>query len=254
MSRQAAFRQLAAAVVSIALVEAACGGGSTPDTLTTTTTVTTTTASAPTVTLAPTVLAFAGAGTGTQTTVLTNSGSADLTIASITITGNFTQTNDCPSAVTVGGTCTISVTFLPVAATFPSASTGSVIITDNAASSPHAVALSGPIVTAATAVLSPGSLTFGNQAVGTTSASQTITLTNPLNGAATVPLGIRSIDTDGDFRVVQTTCGSSLPAGGSCAVSVAFVPTAAGARTGRLIVIDNAPVNLSLVSLAGSGI
>lgn len=253
MFRQAAFRQLAAVVVSLALVDAACGGGSTPDTLTTTTTVTTTTTSAPTVTLAPTTLAFT-ASTGAQTVVLTNSGSADLTIASITTAGNFTQTNDCPSTVAVGGTCTINVTFLPVAATFPASSTGSVIITDNAANSPRAVALSGPIVTTATAVLSPGSLTFGSQAVGTTSASQTVTLTNPLNGAATLPLGIRSIDTDGDFRVVQTTCGSSLPAGGSCAVSVAFVPTAAGARTGRLIVIDNAPVNLSLVSLAGSGI
>jgi hypothetical protein len=253
MFRQAGFGQLAGVIISLVLVDAACGGGSTPDTLTTTTTVTTTTSSAPTVTLAPTTLAFASANAGAQTVVLTNSGAADLTIARITTAGNFTQTNDCPPAVGVGGTCTISVTFLPVAATFPAASTGSVIITDNAAGSPQAVALSGPIVTAATAVLSPGSLTFGSQAVGTTSASQTVTLTNPLNGAATVPLGIRSIDTDGDFRVVQTTCGSSLPGGSSCAVSVAFVPTAAGARTGRLIVIDNAPVNLSLIPLTGSG-
>ena len=109
------------------------------------------------------------------------------------------------------------------------------------------------LIPAATAVLVPGSLTFGNQIVGTTSSPQTVTLTNPLNGAATVALGIRSIETDGDFRVVQTTCGSSLPAGASCTVSVAFAPTATGSRTGRLIVIDNAPISLSLVPLSGSG-
>jgi hypothetical protein len=74
-----------------------------------------------------------------------------------------------------------------------------------------------------------------------------------LNGAATVALGIRSIEADGDFQVVQTTCGSSLPAGGSCAVSLVFIPTVAGARTGRLIIIDDAPINLSVIALSGSG-
>ena len=252
MFRQVGFGQLAGVLISLAMVDAACGGGSTPDTLTTTT-ITTTTTSAPSVTLAPTTLAFS-ASTGAQTVVLTNSGTAELTIASIGVSGNFTQANDCPSTVAVGGTCTISATFLPLASTFPAASTGSVFITDNAANSPQTVGLSGPIVTAANAVLVPGSLTFGSQMVGTTSSLQTVTLSNPLNGAATVPLGIRSIETDGDFRVVQTTCGSSLPAGSSCAVSVAFVPTAAGARTGRLIVIDNAPISLSLIPLSGSGV
>lgn len=55
-----------------------------------------------------------------------------------------------------------------------------------------------------------------------------------------------------DFQVVQTTCASSLPAGDTCTVSVVFMPTAAGARTGRLIIIDNAPINLSIVALSGS--
>ena len=107
-------------------------------------------------------------------------------------------------------------------------------------------------MTAPTATLNPGSLIFGSQPVGTTSSPQTVTLANPLNGAATVALAIRSIETDGDFQVVQTTCGSSLPAGGSCAMSVVFMPTAAGARTGRLIIVDNAPINLSIVALSGS--
>jgi hypothetical protein len=251
MFRKTRIRQLAGVGLSLALLDAACSGDSTPVTPTTTTT-TTIPASAPSVTLTPATLAFASASAGIQTVVLTNSGTADLEIASITTSGNFMATNDCPSAISVGATCTISVTFLPLAATFPSASAGSVIITDNAAGSPQSVGLSGPPVTAATAILTPGSLTFESQTVGTTSSPQTVTLANPLNGAATVALAIRSIETDGDFQVVQTTCASSLPAGDTCTVSVVFMPTAAGARTGRLIIVDNAPINLSIVALSGS--
>ena len=251
MFRQTRIRQLTGVGLSLALLDVACSGDSTPVTPTTTTT--TSSASAPTVTLTPATLAFASASAGIQTVVLTNSGTADLEIASITTNANFMATNDCPSAISVGATCTISVTFLPLAATFPSASSGSVIITDNAASSPQSVGLSGPPVTAANATLTPGSLIFGSQTVGTTSSPQTVTLANPLNGAATVALAIRSIETDGDFQVVQTTCGSSLPAGDTCAVNVVFMPTAAGARTGRLIIVSNAPINLSVIALSGSG-
>ncbi len=240
---------LAGVVLSLALVDVACGSQSTPVTPTSTTSAT----SAPTVTVTPATLAFASASTVVQTVMLTNTGTAELDIASIAATGNFMETNDCPSAIVVGAACTISATFLPLTATFPSASAGVVIITDNASNSPQTVPFSGPSVTTATAVLSPGSLTFGSQIVGTTSSAQTVTLANLLNGSATVALGIRSIGTDGDFQVVQTTCGSSLPAGGSCAVIVVFTPTAAGARTGLLTVVDNAPVSLSIIPLSGSG-
>jgi sugar lactone lactonase YvrE len=97
--------------------------------------------------------------------------------------------------------------------------------------------------------LSPTSLSFGNQTVGTTSAAQTATLTN--TGSAT--LTINSIGASGDFSET-TECGSSVPAGGSCTISVTFTPTAAGTRTGTLTVSDNAPGSPQTVSLSGTGI
>ena len=82
--------------------------------------------------------------------------------------------------------------------------------------------------------LSASTLTFTNQAVGSTSAAQTVTLNNTGNGA----LAIASIAASGDFAQTNT-CGSSVAASASCTISVTFVPTVAGARGGTLTITDN---------------
>ncbi len=102
------------------------------------------------------------------------------------------------------------------------------------------------------ASVSPASLIFGNQDVGSTSPPQTVTLSN--TGAA--PLSVSSIGASGDFAETNN-CGSSVAAGGSCAINVTFTPTAIGTRTGTLTVTDNSNgVNGSqqMVSLTGTGI
>src|ERR1022692_1587245 len=82
----------------------------------------------------------------------------------------------------------------------------------------------------ATATVKPATLTFSGQAVGSTSASQSVTLTNS-GGAA---LSITSIAVtganSGDFTQTNT-CGNSVPAGANCSISVAFTPTVSGRRT-----------------------
>jgi hypothetical protein len=93
---------------------------------------------------------------------------------------------------------------------------------------------------------SPGALSFGSVATGTTSAAQTVTVANPTGSAASVS----SISASGDFSQTNT-CGSSITAGGSCTVSVKFAPTATGTRTGSLTV--NAGGVTSTVSLTGTG-
>jgi parallel beta-helix repeat protein len=93
---------------------------------------------------------------------------------------------------------------------------------------------------------SPSALSFGSVATGTTSAAQTVTVSNPTGSAASVS----SIAATGDFSQTNT-CGSSIAANGSCAVSVKFAPTAAGTRTGTLTV--NAGGVTNTVSLTGTG-
>jgi Abnormal spindle-like microcephaly-assoc'd, ASPM-SPD-2-Hydin len=99
------------------------------------------------------------------------------------------------------------------------------------------------------ATLNPTSLTFASQNVGTTSAAQTITLTN----SGTAALSITSIAASGDY--VQTnTCGTSVAAGANCTISVKFTPTAAGTRTGTITVTDNASGSPQTASLMGTGV
>lgn len=209
---------------------------------------------APSVSFNPTNLNFASQLTGTssasQPVVLTNSGSAALTITSITATGDFSQTNNCPGSLGVAATCTINVTFTPTASGVRS---GSISVADNAAGSPQTVALSGTGVTPTpTAILSAASIPFSNQSVGTTSGSQTISLSN--TGTAT--LAIASIVVNGDFART-TTCGATLGVGLSCNISVTFTPTVAGLRNGTLTVTDNSggvAGSTQTASLSGTGI
>jgi Protein of unknown function (DUF1573) len=106
---------------------------------------------------------------------------------------------------------------------------------------------SGSTVTVSTSSLDLNGST-GGQTVGTTSAPQTLTLTN--NG--TTPLAIASITASGDFAETNT-CGSSLAPGASCTITVTFTPTAAGSRTGVVTITDNASSSPQIVALSGTG-
>jgi Abnormal spindle-like microcephaly-assoc'd, ASPM-SPD-2-Hydin len=217
-----------------------------------------------TVTLTPTTLTFASQAVGTtsasQTSTLRNTGTGPLTIASIAIagtnSGDYPQTTTCPispSTLAVNAACTISVTFKPTAT---GTRTANVAVTDNASGSPQRLTLSGTGATAAPAVsFSPTSLGFGSQAVGTSSAAQTVTLTNSGNAALTITaIGLGGTNA-GDFGQT-TTCPispSTLAAGANCTLSVSFSPTASGNRTANISVTDNAGGSPQTVPLTGTG-
>ncbi|MCL5098174.1 MAG: choice-of-anchor D domain-containing protein [Candidatus Omnitrophica bacterium] len=101
--------------------------------------------------------------------------------------------------------------------------------------------------------VTPASLAFGNQIVATTSAPQTLTVSN--SGGA--PLTINSITITGanftDFAQTNA-CGASLAGGANCTISVTFTPMTAGARTANLSIGTSDPLNPTLtVALSGSG-
>jgi hypothetical protein len=112
-----------------------------------------------------------------------------------------------------------------------------------------------PTPTSAPAVtFAPTSLTFAAQAIGTTSAPQTITITNSGNA----PLFINSAQTRGanplDFTQVNDGCsGLTLAAGTSCSVAITFTPTASGTRSATFILTDNAANSPQTVPITGTG-
>jgi hypothetical protein len=95
---------------------------------------------------------------------------------------------------------------------------------------------------------SPASVSFGSEAVGSTSSAQTVTVSN----SGTVAASVSSVSASGPFSQTNT-CGSSIAAGGSCTVSVKFAPTASGAATGSLSVASSAPGSPLTVALSGTG-
>ncbi|GIM89612.1 choice-of-anchor D domain-containing protein [Paractinoplanes toevensis] len=95
--------------------------------------------------------------------------------------------------------------------------------------------------------ISPSTLGFGTVATGSTSAAQTVTVTN--SGSAAAP--VSAVSLTGDFAQTNT-CGSSIAAGGSCAVTVRFAPTATGSRTGNLTVTAAGITNT--IPLSGTGV
>ncbi|PYV23067.1 MAG: hypothetical protein DMG24_14955 [Acidobacteria bacterium] len=208
----------------------------------------------PAVTLTSSSLSFSnqtiGVTSAAQTVALKNIGSASLTISSISVTGSdngdfaLAISGTCPvggGSLSVGANCTIDVTFTP---TTTGSRAASVSIVDNAVGSPHVVSLSG----LGTAVsLSPTSLTFAGQNVGTTS-SQYVTLTN--HGSAS--LSVTSATATGDFSALKE-CPPSIKSQASCRILVQFKPTQTGTRTGTLTITDSDPGSPQLVALTGTG-
>ena len=200
------------------------------------------------VTASPGALSFGSVVTGTtsaaQTVTVSNPTGSAAAVSSIAASGDFSQTNTCGSSIAANGSCTVSVKFAPTAT---GSRTGS--LTVNAGGVTNTVSLSGtgtapgPVLDAA-----PASLSFAGTVVGSSSAAQTVTVTNSGTSAASVS----GVTATGDFS--QTNNCSSVATGSSCTVTVTFKPTASGTRTGTLTVTSNANNSPTTVSLTGSGI
>jgi hypothetical protein len=206
-------------------------------------------AAAPAVTLAPVSLTFTSQAVDTpspsQTVTLTNSGAGPLTITSIATTGDYSQTNTCGSSVAAGANCAITVVFTPIAT---GTRHGTVVVTDNATTSPQSVNLTGTGATPSL-VFAPTNLSFGNQALNTTSAVKTVKLTNGTG----VKLTISKIAASAGFSQTNS-CGTGGGAGGTCVIAVTFTPTSSGTISGTITITDSATSSPQMVPLTGVGI
>lgn len=100
--------------------------------------------------------------------------------------------------------------------------------------------------------LTPTSLTFASQAIGSTSAPQSITVAN--TGSASLFINSAAVPNTLDFTEVQDGCsGLTLAAGTNCSVSITFSPTASGTRSAAFTLTDNAAGSPHTVPLTGTG-
>jgi trimeric autotransporter adhesin len=199
-----------------------------------------------------------GASAATQTLTVTNTATANaagqsaaLSITGVTVTGanaaDFTQTNTCPASLAAAATCTITVKFSPAAVGARAANVAIASNASNAAS--YVVGLSGTGTAAPTPAMTPSvtTLAFGNQ-LSTTSATQSVTITNTGSADLTVTKAVASNAT----FTVANLCTAAVAPNGTCIINVTFTPTAAGAISGSLT-ISGTNVTDAIVSLSGTG-
>jgi len=164
----------------------------------------------------------------TQAISVSNTGNTALGLTGISASAQFSQTNNCPASLAVGGTCTVNVAFAPTAV---GNQTGTLTVTTAAGS--YSTSLAGTGLQAIL-VASPTSLAFGTQQTGTT-ATKSFTLTNSGNIAAT------SLAINVPTAYSQTSnCGTSLAANAACTVQVTFNPPAVTAYNGTVSVTSSA--------------
>jgi hypothetical protein len=99
-------------------------------------------------------------------------------------------------------------------------------------------------------IFNPNSLSFGNQAVGSTSPLQILTLRNVGSEALDIE---RIFTTPGRDFHQSSTCTKPLGPGESCTITLTFTPTKRGPRNGFVLIIDNATPEEEQIPLTGNG-
>ena len=188
-----------------------------------------TAALAPAVGLAPAMLAFGsqtvGVASSSQAVVLTNTGTANLSLTAIAITGtnsaDFAPTSNCGATLASTAQCTVNVTFTP---SLTGAESAALQFTDNAAGSPQAVALTGTGVVTVTPGYSIAASPTALSIAQGQSASTTLTVT-PVGGmTGTLAFSCTGLPAHADCvfaptQVVMT--GNNVPASVTLTVNTA---------------------------------
>jgi hypothetical protein len=203
--------------------------------------------------------AAVGSATPVQKVTVYNTGRSAATLGGISATGGFTVTADPakPCGTSLNGAnptdpgmwCQVDVSY-----TAPTSgiTTGTLTIPNSQPGGPTTVQLvgtDGGTVVHTPVSANPGSLAFGNVAVGSTTAAKTVTVSNPGTTAAT----LSSITVSGPYAQTNS-CGGTLAAGASCTVSVTFTPTAGGLQTGTLAIANSTTSTPVGTTLSGTGV
>ena len=210
--------------------------------------------SSPAAQLSPTSLAFGvqviNTTSSSRAVTLSNTGNSTLSITSIAFTGTNAarlRSNDNLRRDPGGGRELQHQRDLPAGGN--RFSHREPVGNRQCSGSPHAIPLTG---TGTAVTVSPTSLAFSNQAVGTTSAARTVTVTDSGTTALTA-VGISFTGTNATDFAQTNTCGTSVAAGGSCTINVTFTPLVQGSRTASLRIADSDPTSPQLVTLTGTG-
>jgi len=185
-----------------------------------------------------------------QGATVSNNSTGEITVNGITVSGPFTSaSNKLPTTLNPGESLTFNLIFKPSASGVAS---GNLTINSTAENSPSVVNLNGTGVSTpapGNLAISPSSLSFGTEPVSSSSAAQSILVSN--NGAGSVT--ISSVGVSGPFTVTGGTAPVTLNSGQTMTLKATFSPSAAGAASGNLTINSTDGNSPATVTLSGTG-
>jgi len=206
------------------------------------------------VSISPAALAFGNQVVNTtsnaQTVTVTNTGSSTLVISNVSVSpSQFAFTGPTSTTISPGASVTYSVSFTPSLAQ-PYSGTLAFTANTNAPSVPLSGTGVPPAGSPPQVSISPASLSFGNQLINTTSAAQSVTVSN--TGGSNLVISSATISPS---QFVFTGPSSTTVAPGANVVyNVTFTPTALQLFSGSLALNTNAtPANYT-VPQSGTGV
>ncbi len=194
-------------------------------------------------TSAATTFTVAVSGAAGNVTAVTSSKASEFAVTGGTCTPS--------KSLAAGNSCTVTVTFAP-AATGSRSATLSVMTDGSPATLTASLSGTGAGSTPAAGQLSFASTqSLGSQKVGTQGSTVLIPITN-IGGAAVTISSVASSNAT-EFPITSNTCTTTIAAGGSCSIGVAFKPSAAGARSSNLTVTSDGTGSPQKTTLSGTG-
>ncbi len=184
--------------------------------------------------------------------IISNTGTATLSITQVTETGSPTFSVSgfsLPLNIGAGQQATITITFQPTAVGSVS---GNLSIVSNAPSSPTPVTLTGTAIAAThTLAFSSTSLSFGSFTTGTSSPSQNVTITNTGNSN----VAISQITVSGpDYLMTGGGAPVTLSPSQNLTLTITFSPTTAGVLNESISIVSNATGSPATILLSGTGV
>ncbi len=187
-----------------------------------------------------------------QLLTITNPGKSEVIFSEVTSSAlDFRLVHNCalaPDPMPAGGSCGISIQFVPIAVG-PRSGTITIAIGGDRSLPPLIISLAGN-GTNSPVKLSQTYLPFRTLLVGMTSMPQVVRLTNRSN---TDPARITSITISPDFELAATNAqcaaGNTLAPLASCNLSVVWAPTDSGTRSGQVMIADSDAASPHIIDL-----
>jgi len=215
-------------------------------------------APAPAVSLTPASLDFGSIAQGTGTSLsisVKNSGNAILHISNVSLGGadanDFSSSSPtCSAAIPTNSTCTISVTFTPLAQGLRSAT---ITLSDDAPDTPQIISIKGNATAPASSAVTvnPASPDFGTTTQGT-STPLNVTVSNTGMAALHIASAVLGGSNATEFSFSDPTCSTAVPAGGTCAIVLTFAPVSTGGHVATLTLSDDASNSPQVINIKGT--